>query len=422
MKKLFTALVICFALSMQAQTTLMDNFNYTNDSLAAVSVNNGWIIASGVTTNALRANGTALTYSGYFASGIGNSVPMTNNGQDAVKDFNVVYTSGNVYASFMAKISASQAAGDYFFAFLPTGSTSLFGARTFAKLSSTGYYRVAISKGSVGPSETLTYSTDSFANNTTYLFVVRYSIITGTANDSVHLYVFNGGVPAVAPVTATVSTIGGINADATSISRLALRQGSASNAPSLSIGGIRVSSTWADGPLPVNFTSFKGYSNKNNNTLNWVTSSEMNNKGFEVERSLDGDNFESIGFVKGAGNSSKILSYQFNDENAQFPMAYYRLKQIDFDGKFEYSAIISISNEETQIDITPNPFVETISIVAPSQDQFVSAEIIDITGKVKTNMSGQGTLTMDTKDLNQGVYFIRVNHGEKIIVKRIIKN
>jgi hypothetical protein len=425
MRKLFTILLAAMATSGFAQTLLMDNFNYgSNDSLIGVGYNNGWILVSS-TVNPLRATGTGLTFTGYNGSGVGNAVPMANNGQDACKDLknSQTYTSGSVYASLMVNVSAAQAAGDYFFGLLPSGSTTLFSARTFIKLSSTGYYKVAISRGSIGAAETISYSNDSFALNTTYLFVAKYTFNTVSAvDDSVRLYVLSSGIPATEPTMATCSALGGTTPDLANVARVALRQGSASNAATLVVDGIRVSNSWANGPLPVSFSSFNAKLIDQNAHLTWSTSSETNNSGFEIERSLDGSSFETIGFVKGAGNSNKTISYLFTDANLAHPIAYYRLKQTDFDGKFDYSETITVSSDEAQIEVTPNPFVENISIAASNQDQMVFAEIIDITGKVKASSTGMGNLTLDTKDLNQGVYFVRVNHGEKVIVKRIIKN
>ena len=424
MKKIFTLVLFCLGVSAFAQTTLMENFIFSgNDTLAAQSVNNGWIntASPALLTNAIRATGTPLTYTGYTGSGLGSSVPLTTSGQDILKDGKVSYTSGNVYASFLLRVTAAQT-GDYFFGLLPQTSTTAFTARTFLKLQSTGYYKVGIMKGSTTLEPVTAYSTDSFAFNTTYLMVVKYEIISGITNDSCKVYMFSSGIPSTEPTMAAVSTVGGTNVDATAIGRVLLRQGSSSASPTLTIGNLRLSPIWANGPLPVEFSGFKGTILNNTVNLDWNTSSEISNKGFEVERSFNGNEFESIGFVKGAGNSNKLLSYQFNDENARFPVTFYRLKQIDFDGKFDYSSIISISNDENKIEITPNPFVETVNIQALNQDQFVSAEIIDITGKVKASLSGKGNLTMDTKDLSQGIYFIRINNSEKVIVKRIIKN
>jgi hypothetical protein len=130
--------------------------------------------------------------------------------------------------------------------------------------------------------------------------------------------------------------------------------------------------------------------------------------------------FETIAFVNGVGNSNKIVNYNFVDNNNL--RAFYRLNQIDFDGNSEFSKVVSVkNNEELILQITPNPFANSIEVV--TNKNIVSAEIIDITGKTKVLEVINGTnATIDTHNLSNGVYFIRVNNGETIITKRIIKN
>jgi hypothetical protein len=321
MKKISTLIFSFLALTSFSQTYLVDNFNYTNDSLAAVSANNGWLIASGTTTNALRANASALTYTGYIGSGLGNSVPMATSGQDVYKDISLAggVTSGNVYASFMAKVTAATATGDYFFALLPPTSTSTFTARTYIYLSSTGYYKVAINRNT----EARAISSDSFALGSTNLFVVRYDFnASGTGDDSIYLYVIPSGMPSTRPATPTAFCSNATSGGATAIGRVVLRQGSSTAAPTLQVGGIRLGLNWTDGPLPVKYTSFSGLVENHNAKLSWITSSEINNKGFEIERSLNGFDFESVGFVKGASNSNKIINYEFVDSRTPVSTLY----------------------------------------------------------------------------------------------------
>jgi len=171
--------------------------------------------------------------------------------------------------------------------------------------------------------------------------------------------------------------------------------------------------------LPVKFTSFNATINNKQTNLSWTTASEVNNKGFEIERSTDGVNFELIGFVKGNGNSNSVNKYNF-----VYPYqssAFYRLKQIDFDGKFDYSNVISVQGNDLIIDITPNPFNNVIEI--NSNGNLVTAEVLDITGKVVITESINGNkTTLNTTGLNNGVYFVRINNGENMITKRLIKN
>ncbi|MEI7977763.1 MAG: T9SS type A sorting domain-containing protein [Bacteroidota bacterium] len=173
-------------------------------------------------------------------------------------------------------------------------------------------------------------------------------------------------------------------------------------------------------PLPVKLNSFNAEIKNKQTVLNWSTASETNNKGFEVQRSYDGIKFETIVFVNGIGNSNKIVNYNFIDNNNL--SAFYRLNQIDFDGNSELSKVVSVKNNEILLlQITPNPFANSIEIV--TNKNIISAEIIDITGKTKVLEVINGTnASIDTHNLSNGVYFIRVNNGETIITKRIIKN
>jgi len=174
--------------------------------------------------------------------------------------------------------------------------------------------------------------------------------------------------------------------------------------------------------MPVVLTSFNGKIENQLVNLNWSTSSEKNNKGFVIERSIDGVDYENIAFVKGSGNSNKVMNYSYSDENVNAEVVYYRLKQIDFDGQFEYSKVLTIKNDELSIIVTPNPFEGQISINGTSPDELISIDLMDISGKVKLTESNNGSVVIDTRGLAQGIYFIRINNGEKVIVKRIIKN
>ena len=113
--------------------------------------------------------------------------------------------------------------------------------------------------------------------------------------------------------------------------------------------------------LPIELVSFTAKVINNNQVeINWTTASETNNDYFTVERSSNGVEFEEIGSVKGVGNSNKTLNYSFKDENPSYGVLYYRLKQTDYDGNYEYSEIVTIRNDvfasgDIDIKIFPNP-------------------------------------------------------------------
>ncbi len=420
-KLLFSAFTIFATLSAFTQTQLIENFNYgsANDTLTAVNVNNNWIQIGTTTTFPIRANGTGLTFSGYAGSGIGNSASLTTSGQDIYRDFSSVITASNVYCSFVLNVSAAQAAGDYFLALLPNSSTTNYAARTFAKASGAGYV-LGISKGT----ETVIYSSTVLSFNTSYVVVVKYIYNSGgSTDDQCGLYIFPSTIPATEPSSFDAGITIGVATDMPNVARVALRQGSAGNSATLTIDGIRASATWANGPLPVKLTSFTAEAVNQNVILNWATAAELNNNGFEIEKSLDGKHFEKIAFVKGNGTSARVNKYQFIDAVATKQIdAYYRLKQVDFDGKFTYSDIVKVSNDN-QLDVVvgPNPFSNEIKVT--SNQNIYAIEVIDMTGKVCFS-SNPNSLNYSFKldNMNNGVYFIRVNNGEQTISKRIIKN
>src|SRR5439155_4138734 len=98
-------------------------------------------------------------------------------------------------------------------------------------------------------------------------------------------------------------------------------------------------------PLPVELVSFTGEAHEDFNLLSWITASEINNMGFEIQRSEDAVTFMKCGFVGGKGNSTSTVDYTFRDNNVDEGVTYYRLKQVDFDGKENYSGVIALSNK-----------------------------------------------------------------------------
>lgn len=225
---------------------LTENFNYNlNDTLSQI-VGSGWAAIATV-SNVNKIPVTAgLTYATSSASGIGNAAAIKNTGQDAGKAFTGTNVrSGNVYASFLMNVSAAQATGDYFFALFDSALNGTnYRARTFIKSSGTGY-RIGISKS--GAVAVAGFNTTDLVFGTTYQVVIKYSIISGTANDSVKLFlnpVLGSSEPA--PTSVAVTTENDITISSTvGLGGIALRQGTNTNAPTLSLDGIIVGRTWA---------------------------------------------------------------------------------------------------------------------------------------------------------------------------------
>lgn len=242
MKKSFlllSILILSYFGQTKAQQLLTENFSYTaSQALTA----NGWTQIGASGNNPILVSSGGLSYSGYILSSIGNASTLGSTGQDAYKDLATSITSESVYTSFMLRIDTAQLSGDYFLGYYSTGGFPTFTGRLYAKLSSTGYYKLGVSKAN----ETAVYSNDSFAIGLTTLVVLKYQFIKGTANDSVYVYNFTSGFPSVEPSLALVATMGVTSPDAASAGRIALRQGSTISSPACRIDGIRVGTSWLD--------------------------------------------------------------------------------------------------------------------------------------------------------------------------------
>ncbi len=187
--------------------------------------------------------------------------------------------------------------------------------------------------------------------------------------------------------------------------------------------------------LPIELLSFSGSNNNGFNLIKWTTASESNNDYFTIERSIDGINWQEITKIKAAGNSSNYNHYQYEDYSfISNEINYYRLKQTDFSGDFEYSNIISIEsseNIETYLsDIHPNPTNENIYFnVFTSQSDIANIELIDFMGNsiIKEEQhihSGKNDLKTDMSNLKNGIYILKIttlNDG-KCINQKVIKN
>jgi hypothetical protein len=132
--------------------------------------------------------------------------------------------------------------------------------------------------------------------------------------------------------------------------------------------------SWGGPPLPISLLSFIAELKDTVVLLTWVTESEQNNNYFTIERSNNALHWESVGIVKGAGNSNITLSYSFMDKNPYSGISYYRLKQTDFDGKSDVSDIVSVSNFDVELlNIFPNPATDNITFVIFSKNEFLCA-------------------------------------------------
>jgi hypothetical protein len=184
-------------------------------------------------------------------------------------------------------------------------------------------------------------------------------------------------------------------------------------------------------PLPIELVDFKGKYINNQSVLSWVTASEKNNDYFILERSEDAHEFIQIGKIDGAGNSNTFLNYQFVDVKPINQVAYYRLKQVDFDGQFSYSQVIALRNNQklnAEIKAYPNPsngnFLIT-NIPFDNNEDFV-CQVYNLQGELMRKdlhiSDASGNLLLQLNELNSGVYWVRLTNGYTTVSTRVILN
>jgi hypothetical protein len=189
--------------------------------------------------------------------------------------------------------------------------------------------------------------------------------------------------------------------------------------------------------IPVELTSFTASMIDGNILLNWTTATELNNSGFEIHKgshtstSLSVTDWETISFVTGNGTSTENQNYSFIHQNPSEGKSYYRLKQIDYDGKYTYSNIaevdfvlpIQFSLEQNY----PNPFNPVTSIkYAIRSKQFVQLKIFDVIGNEVATLvndekpAGNYEIAFDASNLSSGVYFYKIASGNFIETKKMV--
>ena len=186
----------------------------------------------------------------------------------------------------------------------------------------------------------------------------------------------------------------------------------------LTFDGIVVGGTFTGSVLPVELSKFNVKKAEQSIMLSWATASEKNNKHFEIQKSTNGTQFQTIGQVKGSGTNLSGASYNFEDKNPSVGITYYRLKQVDDDGKYAYTAVRSILFGKSKIVVFSTIAKDRISLTV-SDDQIVPFDIINLNGQKVLAGKAIGQHTIDISGLHSGMYFIRTEGGE---VTRFVKD
>ncbi|WP_421978868.1 T9SS type A sorting domain-containing protein [Roseivirga seohaensis] len=179
--------------------------------------------------------------------------------------------------------------------------------------------------------------------------------------------------------------------------------------------------------LPIVLLSFNAYPSKGSINLQWVTAIEENNQLFTIERSADGKEFTPVLFVEGAGTTTATRSYSISDLNPVLGRSYYRLKQTDFNGQFEYSEVISVVYEGVNtfsFGLKGNVITtgEKLRVWSQNALELPKLMIRDIKGEMllnKTLSPEQGEVE-ETSLLSAGIYFLTVSHLGRVETKKFI--
>lgn len=430
---LFVAFAMFFiaVFSMNTQAQVLADVDFDTYNADSLNGQKGW---QQYNVNAARPIMVSKSGADGYVTWAGGN---TTDGQDVSLMFASRVDSPDSTASSTTKIlyfdaemsvATAGASPSYFLALngLNTNTTTgnFQNCRIAAKSDGAGYVVGARVNGQSG--YPFAYGTTNLTFNTKYAFRFIIFLTPGNANDSIQIFVGNDFNTLAYQATSKYTT--GTVADP-SYGALTLSQfGSATVTES----GVKIEKlkVFYDNALPVELTSFTSSVNGSTVSLNWVTATELNNQGFEVERKAANGEFMTVGFVNGKGTTSEVSEYNFVDQVAEAGSYTYRLRQIDFDGSFEYS-------NEINVDVTtatsfalgqnyPNPFNPSTSIsFSLAKESQVNLSVYNLLGeKVATlvnNVFAAGSHTVDfnAANLTSGMYLYKIEAGEFVSVKKM---
>jgi transcription elongation factor Elf1 len=178
--------------------------------------------------------------------------------------------------------------------------------------------------------------------------------------------------------------------------------------------------------VPLTWQFVKAQLIKNTTEVSWATSQETNTSKFEIEHSADATSFVKVGEVAAAGNSNTVSNYNFTHYKPVSGFNFYRIKQIDIDGRFTYSVIVKVLNRNdiNQTIIAPNPVVDVLNIVEPSTTFINTVEVYDSKGALmirKTVNSDEQVYSLPVSTLSKGNYVLKVNYKASVKTISFIK-
>jgi hypothetical protein len=446
---LLTAFLGVCLLSTTAFSQLLFSEDFTGLTAGTIIGQSGWTQGGGTLFLSI-ANTTPLTYTGYNGGGGAYAVmPVgTSSSARVFKTFTPtgVVASGNVYyISFLLNLTQVFAMGattsNYSLALGDAaGSSSNLCPKLYARtdVSGTGF-NLGVSKQTT-TNTAITWGASVLNLNTTYLIIEKYVFNTLGAgyDDGVYLWVnpnFSSEPLTTAAECQNNGTTNTVDLDfdnyqtpAGGIGSFVWNNRGAGN-PVGAFDGVRVaygtSSALAWGFLnpttPVELTSFTASVSKTTVNLKWSTATEINNKGFEVQRRLAAskDNFAAIAFINGQGSTTEKNNYAYNDKLTVTGKYEYRLKQIDYSGTYAYSSITEADvKAPVEFGLSqnyPNPFNPSTMInFTLAKSGNVSLKVYNLLGQeVRSLMSGfkeagSYNVNFNAAGLNSGLYFYKL--------------
>lgn len=178
--------------------------------------------------------------------------------------------------------------------------------------------------------------------------------------------------------------------------------------------------------VPVTWMFVKAQVANNKTLVSWATAQESNTRKFEIEHSKDGRSFSKVGEVAAAGNSSTIRNYSLTHAQPVSGFNYYRIKQIDLDGQFKYSAVVTVLKREDilQTLVAPNPVKDVLHIVEPKDVYVATAEIYTISGSLlmrKTIKNDVQVYSLPVSNLTRGNYILKITYKSESKTYKFIK-
>ncbi len=281
-------------------------------------------------------------------------------------------------------------------------------------------------------------STWTFADTANGTFLKMYD--DGTHSDSIagdeiysNIMIFNSGTPIYVPFkyAAVFDGVDTLNGGSIYLDNESGYDQNHTLLLNLNGGNVYRTNTFGDQFIPVELTGFTAVQNGTEILLNWVTATEINNQGFEVQRSGGGSDFVNVGYVEGNGTTSETNRYSFVDSSPLTGKSYYRIKQLDYDGKFEFSKIIEfdfISPGTYKLEQNfPNPFNPSTTIkYQVIENGLVTLRIFDMLGREVTTLvnenitPGSYSVNFNASGLTSGVYIYQLRAGNYVSTHKMV--